>query len=77
MNASGSPRGPMNDSSANAQPTAREYEQELNGIRGSLLRMAGRVEQMIGEAGRALVQRDVDLALATIAALAVVLALFR
>jgi phosphate transport system protein len=56
----------MTDHTASAE-SAREYEQELNGIRGSLLRMAGRVEQMIGEAGRALVQRDVDLALATIA----------
>lgn len=46
--------------------TAREYEQELAYIRDSLLRMAGRVEQMIGQAGRALVQRDVELAWATI-----------
>lgn len=49
-----------------AEHTAREYEQELAGIRASLLRMAGRVEQMIGQAGRALVQRDVALAKATI-----------
>ena len=46
--------------------TAREYEQELAYIRDSLLRMAGRVEQMIGQAGRALVQRDTKLAWSTI-----------
>lgn len=46
--------------------TAREYEQELAWIRDALLRMAGRVEQMIGQAGRALVQRDVELAWSTI-----------
>jgi phosphate transport system protein len=54
------------DRTVSAGHGAPEYEQELNGIRSSLLRMAGRVEQMIGEAGRALVQRDVQLAQTTI-----------
>jgi phosphate transport system protein len=48
--------------------TAREYEQELRDLRESLLRMAGRVEAMIGQAGRALVERDAELARATIEA---------
>jgi phosphate transport system protein len=48
--------------------TAREYEQELRDLRESLLRMAGRVEEMIGQAGRALVERDAELAHKTIEA---------
>ncbi|MEM6994733.1 MAG: phosphate signaling complex protein PhoU, partial [Myxococcota bacterium] len=43
-------------------PFARRVESELNTVRESLLQMAGRVEQMIAESSRALVQRDVELA---------------
>ncbi len=46
--------------------TARTYEQELAALRQSLLLMAGRVEEMIARSGRALVDRDVDLAQKTI-----------
>jgi phosphate transport system protein len=46
--------------------TARKYEQELTGVRQNLLRMAGRVEEMINRAGKALVQRDAELARTTI-----------
>ena len=46
--------------------TARQYEEELQQIRESLLLMAGHVEQMISCAGRALVQRDTELARRTI-----------
>lgn len=42
--------------------TDREYERELALLREKLLRMAGRVEQMIGESVRAVVDRDGDLA---------------
>jgi phosphate transport system protein len=42
--------------------TARTYEQELAGLRQSLLMMAGRVEEMISRSGRALVERDAELA---------------
>jgi phosphate transport system protein len=45
--------------------TVSGYEQELLQLRESLLLMAGRVEQMISSAGRALVARDTDLARAT------------
>jgi len=48
------------------QHTARDYEQELMDIREALLEMAGRVEQMIADAGRSLLERDVELARATI-----------
>ena len=41
---------------------ARPYEQELDTVREMLLRMAGRVEQMIAESARSLVERDIDLA---------------
>lgn len=51
-----------------SEHTAREYEQELRDLREALLRMAGRVEEMIGDAGRALVDRDADLARKTIEA---------
>lgn len=44
------------------EPTARPLGAELNGVRERLLGMAGRVEQMIAESGRALVDRDVELA---------------
>lgn len=46
--------------------TARTYEQELASLRQSLLMMAGRVEEMISRAGRALVERDAELARETI-----------
>ncbi|MEM7158916.1 MAG: phosphate signaling complex protein PhoU [Myxococcota bacterium] len=49
------------------QHTARDYEQELQNIRGALLEMAGRVEEMIADSGRALLERDVNLAKQTIA----------
>ncbi len=42
--------------------TDRGFGQELQAVRVSLLRMAGRVEQMIGQAGRALIERDEVLA---------------
>ncbi|MCA9654248.1 MAG: phosphate signaling complex protein PhoU [Myxococcales bacterium] len=48
--------------------TAREYERELLQIRQALLGMAGHVEQMIADAGQALIDRDVVLARRTIAA---------
>ena len=47
--------------------TDREYEGQLRRLRESLLLMAGRVEEMIGFSMQALVERDVDLARATIA----------
>jgi phosphate transport system protein len=46
--------------------TDREYEAELRQVRDNLLRMAGVVEQMIADAGRALTEGDVDLARQTI-----------
>ncbi len=46
--------------------TARTYEQELAALRQSLLLMAGRVEEMIARAGRALAERDAELARSTI-----------
>ncbi|MEM9452735.1 MAG: phosphate signaling complex protein PhoU [Myxococcota bacterium] len=42
--------------------TDRAFEQELRTVRVSLLRMAGHVEHMIGQAGQALVERDGELA---------------
>jgi len=42
--------------------TDRAFEEELRSVRVSLLRMAGHVEHMIGQAGRALVERDAQLA---------------
>src|SRR5215510_10831514 len=42
--------------------TDRAFEQELRTVRESLLRMAGHVEHMIGQAGQALVERDARLA---------------
>ena len=47
--------------------TDREYEGELSLLRERLLRMAGRVEEMLAEAGRAVTERDADLARRTIA----------
>lgn len=52
--------------------TDREYESELGRLRERLLRMAGRVEEMIADSVRALVERDVELARRTIAADALV-----
>ena len=46
--------------------TARKFQAELSSLREDLLLMAGRVEEMIHRAGRALVQRDVKLARETI-----------
>ena len=48
--------------------TDRKYEEELQYLRDRLLRMAGRVEQMIADAVQALINRDVDLASQTIEA---------
>lgn len=47
--------------------TDREYEAELQAVREGLLRMAGLVEQMIADAGRACVEGDLELAQRTIA----------
>ena len=46
--------------------TDREYEAELNKVRDNLLRMTGRVEQMIADSVRALLDGDVPLAKRTI-----------
>ncbi|MBK7972125.1 MAG: phosphate signaling complex protein PhoU [Deltaproteobacteria bacterium] len=48
--------------------TDREFEAELQEIRHRLLRMAGRVEEMITDAVRALIERDPELARRTIEA---------
>ncbi|MEZ4270828.1 MAG: phosphate signaling complex protein PhoU [Myxococcota bacterium] len=50
----------------NRSHTDREYESQLRDLRDRLLFMAGRVEQMIGHATRALIERDCDLARKTI-----------
>lgn len=47
--------------------TDRDYENQLRILREHLLRMAGRVEEMIADAIRALVDRDLDRARRTIA----------
>ncbi len=47
--------------------TDRAFEEELRTVRVSLLRMAGHVEHMIGQAGQALVERDGTLARQVIA----------
>ena len=46
--------------------TDREYEAELSRVRDNLLRMTGRVEQMIADSVRALLEGDVPLARRTI-----------
>jgi phosphate transport system protein len=46
--------------------TDREYEAELARVRDNLLRMTGRVEQMIADSVRALLDGDADLARRTI-----------
>jgi phosphate transport system protein len=46
--------------------TDREYESELKKLREHLLRMAGRVEEMISDSVKSLVERDIDLARRTI-----------
>ncbi len=56
----------MSQASEMTQHTNREYEGELRALRENLLLMAGRVEQMIAQSVRALVERDADLARATI-----------
>jgi phosphate transport system protein len=48
--------------------TDREYDNELKRLRERILRMAGRVEQMIADSVRALVEQDVQLARETILA---------
>ena len=48
--------------------TDSQYEQQLADLREALLLMAGRVEEMIGNAVKALVERDVPLAKATMEA---------
>jgi len=48
-------------------PVARKFESELASLREELLLMAGRVEEMIHRASRALVLRDVKLARETMA----------
>lgn len=45
----------------------RDYEEELEDLRQRLLKMAGRVEEMIASSMKALISRDVDLAEQTIA----------
>lgn len=47
--------------------THRDYEEELQDLRDRLLRMAGRVEEMIANSMKALVNRDAELAERTIA----------
>lgn len=46
--------------------TDREFESELKTLNERLLKMAGRVEEMVAQATRALAERDANLALATI-----------
>jgi phosphate transport system protein len=46
--------------------TDREYESELKKLRERLLKMAGRVEEMIADSVKALVERDIELARRTI-----------
>ncbi|MGM0555148.1 MAG: phosphate signaling complex protein PhoU [Myxococcota bacterium] len=46
----------------------RDYEEELEEVRQRLLRMAGRVEEMIGDSVQSLITRNVELAERTIAA---------
>lgn len=46
--------------------TDREFESELKTLNERLLKMAGRVEEMVAQATRALAERDASLALATI-----------
>lgn len=46
--------------------TNREYENELKRLREHLLKMAGRVEEMIADSVKALVERDIELARRTI-----------
>jgi phosphate transport system protein len=48
--------------------TDREYESELKKLRESLLKMAGRVEEMIADSVQALVEGDMELARRTIEA---------
>ncbi len=46
--------------------TDREYESELGRVRDNLLRMTGRVEQMIADSVRAVLEGDIELAKRTI-----------
>ena len=56
----------VNEGPPPSRRTDREYEEELRKLRDNLLRMAGRVEQMIASSVRALMERDTALAKATI-----------
>lgn len=56
----------MSNVGADGQPAAR-LEEGLGEVRTALLRMAGRVESMISQACRALVEREVEVASAVIA----------
>ncbi|MFN8542646.1 MAG: phosphate signaling complex protein PhoU [Candidatus Binatia bacterium] len=49
------------------QHTDRQYEQQLGKLRSSVLEMGGLVEHQIGQATRALVERDAELGRATVA----------
>jgi phosphate transport system protein len=62
----------LNDRDMSPQPKKhthihRDYEEELEDVRQRLLRMAGRVEEMIGDSVKSLIHRDVELAERTIA----------
>ena len=46
---------------------SRQYDEELKAIRSKLLEMGGKVEFMLGDAMRSLVERDTELAEMTIA----------
>jgi phosphate transport system protein len=48
--------------------TDREYENELRKLRERVLMMGARVEEMLGDAMKSFVDRDIDLARATLAA---------
>jgi phosphate transport system protein len=64
MSGATTPRLPMADS--NTAHTDRDYERELRLLRERLVLMAGRVETMIADSVRALLERDPDLARRTI-----------
>lgn len=53
--------------STQPQHTNRQYEEELRGLRASLLKMGGLVERQIAEAVESLVKRDTEQARETIA----------
>lgn len=55
-------------STSQKKHTNRGYDEELRDLRQRMLRMAGRVEQMIADSVRSLATKDAELAAATIAA---------